>query len=93
LRWLPYLVPFTRKWYSLRTVAENLTRDGDSLALTTDPPHSEGGIDADTQTESFSEGDVLVISPARAKKRIAELEEILDKLDREHAGAFRRLAE
>ena len=51
------------------------------------------GIDADTQLEISTDGDVIVISPVRPAKRTARLKRILDDLDREHAGAFRRLAE
>ena len=51
------------------------------------------GIDANTPLEISTDGDVIVISPVRSKKRTAKLEEILAKLDREYAGVFRRLAE
>jgi antitoxin MazE len=75
-------------------MAKTLTRNGNSLALTIDKPILEAtGIDADTQLEISTDGDVIVISPVRSKKRTATLEEILAKLDREHAGVFRRLAE
>jgi antitoxin component of MazEF toxin-antitoxin module len=75
-------------------VSKTLTRNGNSLALTIDKPILEAtGIDADTQLEISTDGDVIVISPVRSKKRTATLEEILAKLDREHAGVFRRLAE
>jgi hypothetical protein len=36
---------------------------------------------------------VIVVSPVRSKKRTARLRKVLGDLDREHAGAFRRLAE
>jgi antitoxin MazE len=75
-------------------MAKTLTRNGNSLALTIDKPILEAtGIDADTQLEISTDGDVIVISPVRSKKRAAKLEEILGKLDREYAGVFRRLAE
>jgi hypothetical protein len=40
-----------------------------------------------------TDGDVILISPVRAKKRTARLKRILADLDAEHAGAFRRLAQ
>jgi antitoxin component of MazEF toxin-antitoxin module len=70
------------------------TRTGNSLALVLDKPLLEAtGIDADTPLEVSTDGDVIVISPLRSKKRTAKLKEILERLDRQHAGAFRRLAE
>jgi antitoxin MazE len=88
------LAASVRGRYSVRTMAKTLTRNGNSLALTIDKPILEAtGIDADTQLEISTDGDVIVISPVRSKKRTAKLEEILGKLDREYAGVFRRLAE
>jgi len=79
---------------TVRTMTKTLTRNGNSLALTIDKPILEAtGIDADTQLEISTDGDVIVISPVRSKKRTAKLEAILAKLDREYAGVFRRLAE
>jgi antitoxin component of MazEF toxin-antitoxin module len=73
---------------------KTLTRTGNSLALVLDKRLLEAtGIDADTPLEVSTDGDVIVISPLRSKKRTAKLKEILETLDREHAGAFRRLAE
>ena len=75
-------------------MAKTLTRTGNSLALVLDKPILEAtGIDASTQLEVSTDGDVIVISPVRSKKRTAKLKKILAALDREHAGAFRRLAE
>ncbi|HEV8244525.1 MAG TPA: AbrB/MazE/SpoVT family DNA-binding domain-containing protein [Polyangiaceae bacterium] len=73
---------------------KTLTRTGNSLALVLDKPILEAtGIDADTPLEVSTDGDVIVISPVRSKKRTATLKRVLADLDREHAGAFRRLAE
>jgi hypothetical protein len=36
---------------------------------------------------------VIIVSPVRSKRRTKKLKEILEELHREHAGAFRRLAE
>jgi antitoxin component of MazEF toxin-antitoxin module len=73
---------------------KTLTRTGNSLALVLDKPLLEAtGIDASTELEISTDGDVIVISPVRSRKRTARLRSILKDLDREHAGAFRRLAE
>jgi antitoxin component of MazEF toxin-antitoxin module len=75
-------------------MVKTLTRNGNSLALTLDKPLLEAtGIDADTQLEVSTDGNVIVISPVRTKKRTAKLKEISDEIFRKHAGAFRRLAE
>jgi antitoxin MazE len=75
-------------------MAKTLTRTGNSLAIVLDKPILEAtGIDADTPLEVSTDGDVIVISPIRPKKRTAKLKKILEELDREHAGAFKRLAE
>jgi antitoxin component of MazEF toxin-antitoxin module len=73
---------------------KTLTRTGNSLALVIDKSLLEAtGIDASSQLEVSTDGDVIVISPVRAKRRTARLRDILRELDRKHAGAFRRLAE
>jgi antitoxin MazE len=75
-------------------MTKKLTRTGNSLAVVLEKPILEAtGIDADTPLEVSTDGDVIVISPVRSKKRTAKLRKILEELDREHAGAFRRLAE
>jgi antitoxin MazE len=75
-------------------MTKKLTRTGNSLAVVLEMPILEAtGIDADTPLEVSTDGDVIVISPVRSKKRTAKLRKILEELDREHAGAFRRLAE
>ncbi len=72
---------------------KTLTRTGNSLAVVLDKPILEAtGIDADTPLEISTDGDVIVISPVRPRRRTARLRRILDELDREHAGAFARLA-
>jgi antitoxin component of MazEF toxin-antitoxin module len=75
-------------------MAKTLTRTGNSLAIVLDRPIlAATGIDANTPLEVSTDGDVIVISPIRPKKRTAMLRKILAELDREHAGAFKRLAE
>jgi antitoxin component of MazEF toxin-antitoxin module len=75
-------------------MVKTLTRTGNSLALVLDKGLlAATGIDANTRLEVSTDGDVIVISPVRSTRRTARLRRILDELDREHAGAFRRLAE
>jgi antitoxin component of MazEF toxin-antitoxin module len=75
-------------------MTKTLTRTGNSLALVLDKALLEAtGIDADTPLEVSTDGDVILVSPLRSKKRTARLKRILADLDTEHAGAFRRLAE
>jgi antitoxin MazE len=73
---------------------KTLTRTGNSLALVIDKGLLEAtGITADSQLEVSTDGDVIVISPLRSKKRTARIRAVLEELDRNHAGAFKRLAE
>ena len=75
-------------------MAKKLTRTGNSLALVLEKPILEAtGIDAETPLEISTDGDVIIVSPLRSKRRTAKLKGILEELHREHAGAFRRLAE
>jgi antitoxin MazE len=73
---------------------KTLTRTGNSLALVLDRAVLEAtGIGPDTKLEVSTDGDVIVISPVRSRRRTAKLKAILRELDEEHAGAFKRLAE
>ena len=73
---------------------KTLTRTGNSLALVIDKGLLEAtGITASSPLEVSTDGDVIVISPVRSKKKTARIRAILHDLDRQHAGAFKRLAE
>jgi antitoxin component of MazEF toxin-antitoxin module len=75
-------------------MVKKLTRTGNSLALVLERPILEAtGIDDDTPLEISTDGDVIIVSPIRSKRRTAKLKAILEKLHKDHAGAFRRLAE
>lgn len=88
------VAPSVRTAYPELTMVKTLTRSGNSLALVIDNPLLEAtGITADSQLEVSTDGDVIVISPVRSKKRTAKLKVILDDLDRKHAGVFKGLAE
>jgi antitoxin MazE len=74
-------------------MVKKLTRTGNSLAVVLDRPLLEQtGIDEDTALEVSTDGEVIVISPVRDKKRTARLKRIMSELDEEFGGAFKRLA-
>jgi antitoxin MazE len=74
-------------------MVKKLTKTGNSLALVLDKPLLEQlGIDADTPLEIASDGEVLVISPVREKKRTERLRGLVERMDAAFAGAFHRLA-
>jgi len=73
---------------------KKLTRTGNSVALVLDKPILDAlGIDENTLVEVSTNGDVLVMTPVRDKSREKRLKKILEELDAEYAGVFRRLAE
>ena len=73
---------------------KRLTKTGNSLALVLDRPLLEAaGIDADTPLEVSTNGDVIVITPVRAKKRAAKLHSALEEINALYAGVFKKLAE
>ena len=73
---------------------KKLTRTGNSLALVLDKPLlDQVGIDADTPLEVSTDGQVIVISPVRDKRRTAKLKTIVAQAHAKYGGVFRRLAE
>jgi antitoxin component of MazEF toxin-antitoxin module len=73
---------------------KKLTRTGNSLALVLDKPLlDQVGIDADTPLEVSTDGQVIVISPARDKRRTARVKAIVAEAHAKYGGVFRRLAE
>ena len=75
-------------------MVKTLTKTGNSLALVLDRPLLEAtGIDADTPLEISTDGDVIVISPQRGRKRAAQLRRAVEAVNERYAGVFRRLAE
>jgi len=73
---------------------KRLTKTGNSLALVLDRPLLEAtGIDAATAVEVSTNGDVIVITPVRRKKRAAKLGSALEAINARYAGVFKRLAE
>ena len=75
-------------------MVKRLTRTGNSLALVLDKPVLEAlGIDENTELEISTNGDVLVVTPVRDRAREKKLRKILDELDQEYGGVFKRLAD
>jgi len=75
-------------------MVKRLTKTGNSLALVIDRPILEAThIDASTPLEVSTDGDVIVISPIRGKKRRARFKEAVEEINRRYAGVFRRLAD
>ena len=73
---------------------KRLTRSGNSVALVLDKPLLEElGIDAGTQVEMSTNGDVLVVTPVRGKARERKFRKSAEKIASRYAGLFRRLAE
>ena len=73
---------------------KRLTKTGNSLALVLDRPVLEAtGIGAATTVEVSTNGDVIVVTPVRSKKRAAKLGAALEAINARYAGVFKRLAE
>ncbi len=75
-------------------MVKRLTRTGNSLALVLDRPLLEAArIDADTELEISTDGDVIVITPRRDARRTAKFKAGVESIHRRYAGVFRRLAQ
>ncbi len=75
-------------------MVKKLTRTGNSLALVLDRELLERtGIDAHTPLEVSTDGEVIVVSPARRPRRTGKLKRVMEKAHARYAGVFKRLAE
>jgi antitoxin MazE len=75
-------------------MSKRLTRSGNSLALVIDKPLLEAlDIDAETELELSTDGDVLVVSPVRERKRRVKVKELVAEAHEQYGGVFKRLAE
>ena len=73
---------------------KKLTKTGNSLALVIDKPLLDRlGLDAETPVEVSTDGEVIIISRVRDKKRSSRIKAIVEEAHREYGGVFRRLAE
>jgi antitoxin component of MazEF toxin-antitoxin module len=75
-------------------MVKRLTRSGNSLALVIDRPLLEAlEIDAETELEISTDGDVLVVTPLRDRKRKKQVADLVAEAHEKYGGVFRRLAE
>ena len=73
---------------------QKLTRTGNRLALVLDKRLLDRvGIDADTPLDVSTNGQVIVVSPVRGRRRITKLKKIVAEAHSRYGGVFRRLAE
>jgi len=73
---------------------KHLTRSGNSLALVIDKSLLEAlEIDADTELELSTDGDVLVVTPVRDRRRSKRTADLVAEAHDQYGGVFRRLAE
>ncbi len=75
-------------------MTKTLIKHGNSLALVIDKPILEMlRISADTPLELTTNGDSIMVSPVRDKKRQKQLQASLDKINAKYGDDLRRLAE
>lgn len=75
-------------------MVKRLTKTINSLALVLDRPLLEATkIDAETELEISTNGDVIVISPVRDSRRVAKIRKGVENINRRYAGVFKRLAD
>jgi len=75
-------------------MTKTLIKHGNSLALVIDKPILEMlQISADTPLELTTDGDAILVSPVRSKKRQQKLRASLEKINRKFGDDLRRLAE
>lgn len=75
-------------------MVKKLTKTGNSLALVLDKSLLDlARIDAKTPLEVSTDGEVIVVSPLRNRRRTARLKRIVTEAHRQYGGVFKRLAE
>jgi len=75
-------------------MTKTLIKHGNSLALVIDKPILEMlQITPETPLELTTDGDRLLVSPIRAKKRQEKLRASLAKINRKYGNDLKRLAE
>jgi antitoxin component of MazEF toxin-antitoxin module len=73
---------------------KKLSRSGNSLALVFDKPLLKAlGIDADTELELSTDGEVLVVAPVRSRRRTKRVADAVAEAHERYGGVFKRLAE
>ena len=72
---------------------KKLTKHGNSLALIIDRPILELlKVDATTQMDISTDGEVLIITPVRDKGRRKKFTRSLDSVNKKYGRALKRLA-
>ena len=80
--------------YGQTYMVKRLTRSGNSLALVIDRPLLDAlDIDGETELELSTDGDVLVVTPLRDRKRKRRVADLVAEAHEDYGGVFRRLAE
>ena len=75
-------------------MSKRLTRSGNSLVLVIDRPLLAAlEIDSETELELSTDGDVLVVTPLRDRKRKKRNADLVAEAHDQYGGVFRRLAE
>jgi len=75
-------------------MSKTLTKHGNSFALVIDKPILELlRITPETPLEMTTNGDTLIISPVRDKRRQRRLDKMLEKINQDFAPALKKLAE
>lgn len=74
-------------------MVKRMTRHGNSMALVIDRPILDLlNIDADTPLDITTDGEVLIITPVRDKKRRKAFEAALDKTNQRYGRMLKNLA-
>jgi antitoxin MazE len=88
---------YVQRWDLVSTessILKKLTKTGNSLALVLDKPLLDRAqIDANTPLEVSTDGDVIVITPVRDRRRTSRLKRIVAEAHRQYGGVFKRLAD
>jgi antitoxin MazE len=88
---------YVRPCGTVRTEAgmrKKLTRTGNSVALVLDKQLLDRvGIAPDDTVDISTNGQVIVVSPVRDRRRSARLKKIVSEAHQRYGGVFRRLAE
>jgi len=75
-------------------VVKRMTKHGNSMALVIDRPILELlNIDTDTPLDISTDGEVLIITPVRDKKRRKAFEDALDRTNRKYGRMLKNLAD
>jgi len=75
-------------------MVKRMTRHGNSMALVIDKPILDLlNIDADTPLDITTDGEALIITPVRDKKRRQAFEAALEKTNRRYGRMLNNLAD